>query len=199
MAKFKLKGDPMGRNFGVGRTEPGVPYIDGSKNKLTTTINKPTSLNAKGTFGGDAINLIDKSRSDKKIAKAVEQEKNTAAANPTKAKANNWWEEGYGEENKEAVDSEYKSKHDKKPDFFSGLRPLQQALGLSKEQRAARKLKKADKLTDAKAAEESGTETFKQAKFVDKAERKQSRSNRKSTKKKAKSDKKLAEYREKNN
>jgi len=191
----RSKGAPMERNFGIGKPGPAkeFPTIDESKNKLSVTPPKVT-LNM---YDDKPTNLIDKKRKDDIVEKEVKDKKTVSEANPTKAK--NWWEEGYGEENKQ---EKYKSDGSlttpEKDDYFSGLRPLQSLLGLSKEQRAARKLKKANKLTDAKAAEAGGTETFKQAKFVDKAEKKQLKSDKKTARKKAKSDKKLAKYRKKN-
>jgi len=146
---------------------------------------------------------VDAKRKADEAAKKAEELKNKQKANPSKViKPKNWWEEGYGQDTKTKTTDKYDSEGNllepEKKDFFSDLRPLQRALGLSKEQRAARKLKKANRLTDAKAAEADGTETFKQAKFVDKAERKQAKSKKKIARKKAKSDKKLAEYRKKN-
>jgi hypothetical protein len=202
---FKLRSGNSPKFKMVGSSKPGAPKlfpgIDESKNKLTTTPVKP--LNEKKTFGGDAKKLgssIDDKRNADKAAKETEKLKNKQNANPDKPK--NWWEEGYGQDTKAKTTDKYNSDGSlvtpEKNDFFSGLRPLQQALGLSKEQRAARKLKKADRLTKAKAAEASGTETYKQAKFVDKAERKQAKSEKKTARKKARSDKKLAKYRKKN-
>jgi hypothetical protein len=152
------------------------------------------------------VDKINAKRKSDKRAKELEKLRKKRAANPREVtnQAKNWWEEGYGQETttetktKDKYDSEGNLLEPEKNDYFSGLRPLQQALGLSKEQRAARKEKKAKKLADAKSAVGSGSETFKQAKLVDKANRKADRKAKRDVKKTKKDKKKLAKYRKKN-
>jgi hypothetical protein len=173
---YTMKGAPMKRNFGIGADKPGPPNHE---------------------------NLIDQSREDKKEEVVADENAAIVKANPTAEKppkAKNWWEEGYGEQNKESGEK-YKSDGSlvtpEKEDYFSDLRPLQRLLGLSKEQRAARKLKKANALTEAKANVGTGNETYKGTKLIDKANKKANKAEDKKWKQEDKSDRKLANYNEK--
>ena len=181
--------------------------IDESKNTLKTTT--PSLTEKGGSFGGSATNLggdtklgdgVDEKRDKEKKTEEVKKIENKKKANPRKViNPKNWWEPGYGEDTdtetktEDKYDAEGNLLKPEKKDFFSDIRPLLDLVSGKK-----RKAKKADRLKEAKEAEASGTETYKQAKFVDKAERKQVKSEKRIAKKKAKSDKKLAEYRKKN-
>jgi hypothetical protein len=172
---YTMKGAPMKRNFGIGADKPGPPNDE---------------------------NLIDQSREDEKQKVVTDEKQAIIKANPTAEKtprAKNWWEEGYGEQNKESETKygEFGAKEEEENDYFSGLRPLQKLLGLSKEQRAARKLKKANALTAAKANVGTGNETYKGTKLIDKAKKKANKAEDKKWKQEDKSDRKLAKYNKK--
>jgi len=79
-------------------------------------------------------------------------------------------------------------------------KPIMEVLGLTKEQREARKLKKSTKKTEnlkaANEAIESGTQTLKQQKLVDRTNRKNLKKENKALEKRTKDQAKLAKYKE---
>ena len=80
-------------------------------------------------------------------------------------------------------------------------KPIMEVLGLTKKQREARKLKKsnekAEKLKTANEAIESGTQTLKQQKLVDRTNKKNLKKQNKILAKRTKDQKNLAKYQEK--
>ena len=73
-------------------------------------------------------------------------------------------------------------------------KPIMEVLGLTKKQREARKVKKAEILEEARTAVGSGTETLKQAKLVKRDDKRKARAE----KRKARDKEKLAKFRKKN-
>ena len=148
---------------------------------------------------------VDKKRKQEKVEKEIKDAKNSTKRNPTHksdyikmAQNNIAAMTGGTQTTPPTSDTEYNDSGDitspEKNDFFSGLRPLQQALGLSKEQRAARKAKKAKKLTDAKTAIKGDTQTLKQQKLVDRTNKRQRRKDIRDIRKSEKDRIKLVKY-----
>ena len=146
---------------------------------------------------------VDEKRENEEVKKVVEQATNKVEANPRKyqKRKTNWWETEYSgdttTENKYDTEGNIIGEESKGVDRWIG-KPIMEVLGLSKKQREARKAKKAQRIEDAKKAEGEGTETYKQAKLVKRAKKKEDRKARRDIKRAERDRKKLAKFREKN-
>ena len=123
---------------------------------------------------------VDKARNKQKVDKALKDAENIKKAN-TDVKYDPATGNIIGESEPKGIDRWID-------------KPIMEVLGLTKEQRTARKEKKAAKIEDAKKAESEGTETLKQAKLVKRAKKREDRA----LKRKIKDQKKLKKFREKN-
>lgn len=130
-----------------------------------------------------------------KLGDGVDNARASNAQFKKENKGKNWWEEGYGEESKESNETGDKYNADgslveeKKSDYFSDIRPLLDLVSGKK-----RKAKKAEALKNAKANVGSGNETLKGTKLIDKANKKQRKSDIKEIKASEKDKIKLAKY-----
>tara|TARA_R100000458_G_scaffold21508_1_gene19245 strand:+ start:43 stop:639 length:597 start_codon:yes stop_codon:yes gene_type:complete len=146
---------------------------------------------------------VDEKRENEEVKKVVEQATNKVEANPRKyqKRKTNWWETEYSRdtttENKYDTEGNIIGEESKGVDRWID-KPIMEVLGLSKKQREARKAKKAQRIEDAKKAEGEGTETYKQAKLVKRAKKKEDRKARRDIKRAERDRKKLAKFREKN-
>ena len=146
---------------------------------------------------------VDEKRENEEVKKVVEQATNKVEANPRKyqKRKTNWWETEYSgdttTENKYDTEGNIIGEESKGVDRWID-KPIMEVLGLSKKQREARKAKKAQRIEDAKKAEGEGTETYKQAKLVKRAKKKEDRKARRDIKRAERDRKKLAKFREKN-
>ena len=146
---------------------------------------------------------VDEKRENEEVKKVVEQATNKVEANPRKyqKRKTNWWETEYSRdtttENKYDTEGNIIGEESKGVDRWID-KPIMEVLGLSKKQREARKAKKAQRIEDAKKAEGEGTETYKQAKLVKRAKKKEDRKARRDIRRAEIDRKKLAKFREKN-
>ena len=146
---------------------------------------------------------VDEKRENEEVKKVVEQATNKVEANPRKyqKRKTNWWETEYSgdttTENKYDTEGNIIGEESKGVDRWID-KPIMEVLGLSKKQREARKAKKAQRIEDAKKAEGEGIETYKQAKLVKRAKKKEDRKARRDIKRAERDRKKLAKFREKN-
>ena len=192
---FKMKGNPMQRNFGIGvspmkqtasdeqtdATDAGPGNYDTPTTATTTptVVEEETKEKKSGTSAGDLSNVVPTASTATNedgadIGDGLDKAKKDAEEEKLKAQskkemyANAWQDSGAGHI-VEAVKS-----------IRRGIKNL--------------KAKKAKRVSEAKTAVGSGTETLKQAKLVKRAKKRED----KALKRKAKDQKKLAEYRKKN-
>jgi|TARA_R110002012_G_scaffold7701_2_gene35794 hypothetical protein len=160
----------------------------GTKNKVRTKfkMNSPLSYTTPSKANYDFTksttgNAVDANRDNIKTQKKIETVNNQINANNRYDYSGNI----VGEGEPKGIDR-----------FID--KPIMELLGLTKEQREARKIKKNKKVEDAKKAIGEGTETLKQAKLVKRTKKKEDRKAKRNIKKTAKDKKKLAKFREKN-
>ena len=177
----------------------GFKLKSGNSPKFKMVGSSPLHQETTTDIGSD----VDEKRKNEEINEELKKTENKVEANPRKYQKikRNWWEtednSGDNTETKYDTEGNIIGEETKGTDRWVD-KPILEVLGLSKKQREARKAKKAQKIEEAKKAEGEGTETYKQAKLVKRAKKKEDRQARRDIKKAERDRKKLAKFREKN-
>ena len=138
---------------------------------------KNTTVNTTSTDGTDIINANrDKKNNDETAKLEGQQSKYTLSGDLVKPNNEAWRDTGGGH-------------------IYSAIESIGRGI---KNMRSKAKVNKAEKLTSAKEAIGSGTETLKQAKTVERNRKRTANQEKRKAKANAKDKKKLAEYRKKN-